>query len=332
MPSLAEIRARIAAQDNKNNRQQQSQGDGAFYPHWKIEDGKSVTLRLLPDGNPANPDFWMERQMIRLTFNGVLGRPDMKRVEVQVPCIEMYGPEFKDACPVHQELRTWYKDKSLEEMANRYWKKRSYIYQGFVRQSSYEEPSTPENPIRRFLISPSLHKIIKASIMDPEIVELPTDYDRGLDFNIRKTTKGENADYSTSSFARRESELTSAERAAIEQHGLFKLNEFMPKQPNDAELRIIYEMFQESVDNKPYDPQRWGSYYKPWGLDAPAVTAQHSEDDRPRTSTVQESTEEYSEEPTPVTTRVEIPTAKAPVSSEKAQEILARLAARKTVA
>ena len=38
--------------------------------------------------------------------------------------------------------------------------------------------------------------------MDPEIEELPTDLMRGLDFNIRKTTKGQYADYSTSSWSR----------------------------------------------------------------------------------------------------------------------------------
>ncbi len=55
--------------------------------------------------------------------------------------------------------------------------------------------------------------------MDPEMEELPTDYMRGLDFNVKKTSKGGYADYSTSNWARKESALTEAEMAAIEAHG-----------------------------------------------------------------------------------------------------------------
>jgi hypothetical protein len=102
--------------------------------------------------------------------------------------------------------------------------------------------------------------------MDPEIEELPTDTTRGLDFKIVKGSKGGYADYSTSGWARKESALTQAEQAAIDVHGLFNLKEFLPKKPSESELRIIREMFEASVDGQPYDAERWGAYYKPWGL------------------------------------------------------------------
>jgi hypothetical protein len=41
----------------------------------------------------------------------------------------------------------------------------------------------------------------------------------------------------------------------------------MPKRPNDEDLRIIMEMFESSVDGNLYDPEKFGSYYKPYGLD-----------------------------------------------------------------
>ena len=141
---------------------------------------------------------------------------------VQVPCVEMYG----DSCPILAEVRPWYKDESLKEMANKYWKKRSYLFQGFVRQNPLGDDKVPANPIRRFIISPQIFTIIKSSLMDPEMEELPTDYMRGLDFNIKKTSKGGYADYSTSNWARKESPLTEAERAALESHGLFNLADF----------------------------------------------------------------------------------------------------------
>jgi hypothetical protein len=275
MASLAEIRARLAAQENKNQSGgARTQSDNAIYPHWNISEGATATIRLLPDADSTNDFFWVERQIIKLPFNGIKGQPDAKQVVVQVPCVEMYG----DNCPVLAEVRPWYKDDSLKDLANKYWKKRSYLYQGFVRANPLGDDQTPTNPIRRFIISPQIQTVIKSSLMDPELEELPTDYARGLDFNIKKTSKGGYADYSTSNWARKESPLTEAELAAIEAHGLFNLKDFLPKKPSEAELRVIKEMFEASVDGRAYDPDKWGAYYRPYGLEAPAgAAAQHTE-------------------------------------------------------
>jgi hypothetical protein len=129
-----------------------------------------------------------------------------------------------------------------------------------------QDDKTPPNPIRRLVISPQIFMIIKGSLMDPEIEELPTDYLRGLDFKITKSQKGGYADYSTSGWARKESALSQAEMDAIESNGLFTLREYLPKKPSDSEVRIIREMFEASIDSRPYDPDRWAAYYKPWGL------------------------------------------------------------------
>jgi hypothetical protein len=102
--------------------------------------------------------------------------------------------------------------------------------------------------------------------MDSEIEELPTDYVRGLDFKIIKTSKGGYADYSTSTWSRRERALGDAEKAAIETHGLFDLKSFLPKKPGEVELKVISEMFAASVDGEAFDMDRWGQYYKPAGM------------------------------------------------------------------
>lgn len=270
MASLAEIRARLAAQENKGqNKGSNNQSDNAIYPFWNIDEGASATVRFLPDGDTNNSFFWVERAMIKLPFNGVKGDSNVKQITVQVPCVEMYG----DNCPVLAEVRPWYKDESLKDLANKYWKKRTYLFQGFVRQNPLGDDVTPANPIRRFVISPQIIPIIKTGLMDPEMSELPTDYKAGLDFVIRKTSKGGYADYSTSNYARKESALTEAELAAIDAHGLFNLADFLPKKPSEAELRIIKEMFEASVDGRPYDNDKWGAYYRPYGLAAPEGAA-----------------------------------------------------------
>jgi hypothetical protein len=326
MASLQEIRARIAAQENKTqNKGSSSQSDNSIYPHWNIDEGSTATVRFLPDADNANPyGFWVERQIIKLAFNGVKGDPNVKKIDVQVPCMEMYG----ESCPVLAEVRPWYKDETLKEMANKYWKKRSYIFQGFVRQNPLGDDKTPANPIRKFIISPQIFTIIKSSLLDPEMEELPTDYMRGLDFNIKKTSKGGYADYSTSNWARKESALTEAEQAAINSHGLFNLKNFLPKKPGEAELRIIKEMFEASVDGKPFDNERWGSYYRPYGLEAPAG----STTEKPQAST--ETSAPVVSAPAQAVMEDDAPQASDPVvvpkatSSDKAQDILAMIRAR----
>jgi hypothetical protein len=210
--------------------------------------------------------------MIRLPFNGVKGEMESKQVYVQVPCVEMWG----ETCPVLTEVRTWFKDKSLEEMGRKYWKKRSYIFQGFVRENPLSDDKAPANPIRRFIIGPQIFTTIKGALMDPELEELPTDLMRGLDFRISKGSKGGFADYNGSKWARKETALTEAEQAAIAEHGLFDLSTFLPKKPGDVELKVIKEMFEASVDGQSYDTERWGQYFRPAGVNAPAGTTNES--------------------------------------------------------
>lgn len=323
MASLADIRARIQAQENKaQNTSQNNQTDNVIYPHWNIPEGTIATCRFLPDNNTSNTFFWVERQIIRLPFNGVKGDTNVKRVVAQVPCMEMYN----ETCPVLAEVRPWYKDESLKEMANKYWKKRTYIFQGFVRQNPLADDKPPANPIRKFIISPQIFTVIKSSLMDPELEELPTDYMRGLDFNFKKTTKGGYADYSTSNWARKESALTELEQQALETYGLFDLSSFLPKKPNEAELNIIKEMFEASVDGKAYDLDRWGQYYRPYGLKSSGNSKMDDQDpmDEPQySSTPQKAQPEPESAPEPV----KVPPAGS-TGSVNAQDILAMIRER----
>ena len=326
MASLAEIRARLQASENKGT-QSTGGGDKSIYPHWNMEEGQSATLRFLPDGNSKNTFFWQERAMIRLPFNGVKGEMDSKQVMVQVPCVEMWG----DACPILAEVRTWFKDKSLEDMGRKYWKKRSYIFQGFVRENPLSDDKTPDNPIRKFIIGPQLFTLIKGALMDPELEELPTDLLRGLDFRIAKTAKGGYADYNTSKWARKESALTEAEQAAVDTHGLFDLSTFLPKRPGDVELKVIKEMFEASVDGQPYDTERWSQYFRPAGVQAPAGGSAPAVDGDVHEVAVKPALKvsapasDFDDEDTPAATA---PVAKPAASSQKAEDILAMIRAR----
>jgi hypothetical protein len=178
--------------------------------------------------------------------------------------MEMYG----DGCNILQEVRGWFKDPALEDMGRKYWKKRSYIFQGFVTDNPLTDDTTPENPIRRFIIGPQIFQIIKQALMDPDMEELPTDYTAGVDFRLNKTSKGGYADYGTSTWARRERPLGDAEMAAVNTHGLFNMSDFLPKKPGEVEVKVMSEMFEASVDGEAYDAERWSQYFRPAGMQA----------------------------------------------------------------
>jgi len=322
MATLAEIRAKLKASESKGSDSNRTGGDKSIYPFWNLKEGGESVLRFLPDGNTDNTFFWVERAMIKLPFAGIKGESESKPITVQVPCVEMYG----DTCPILAEVRGWFKDPALEDMGRKYWKKRSYIFQGFVAEDGLGEKAEeqPENPIRRFIIGPQIFTSIRAALVDPELEDLPTDYVHGLDYRMKKGSKGGYADYSTSSWARRERPLSDAEQAAIKTHGLYNLSDFLPKKPTEVELKVMKEMFEASVDGEPYDMDRWGQYFKPAGMSqntgdpnkaTPKVSAPVAQDDG-------------DDEPAPVAKATPAPAPKAEATAggdSRAQDILAMI-------
>ena len=320
MATLAEIRAKLQEAQTRTGGSTGG-GDNAIYPHWNMSEGSEATLRFLPDGDTNNTFFWAERAMIKLPFSGVKGDTSSRPVIVQVPCVEMWG----DTCPILSEVRGWFKDKSLEDMGRKYWKKRSYIFQGFVTKDPINEEGTPENPIRRFIIGPQIFQIIKSALMDPELNELPTDFEHGVDFRIAKTSKGGYADYSTSKWSRNERPLSDEEKSAIDTHGLFNLSDFLPKKPGEVELKVMKQMFEASVDGEAYDMEQFGQYFRPAGM-SQATGDPNVANATPASQPVTESAPAPTAEPTPTPAPEAAP---APTeANNRAQDILAQIRSR----
>jgi len=326
MATLAEIRAKLKEQEANTGGNRSSGGDNAIFPFWNMQEGQSSTLRFLPDGDDTNTFFWKERLMIKLPFAGIKGETDSRPVQVQVPCMEMYG----QTCDILNEVRAWFKDPSLEDMGRKYWKKRSYVFQGFVTENALNEDSTPENPVRRFIIGPQIFQIIKAALMDPDMEELPTDYTAGVDFRLNKTSKGGYADYSTSNWARRDRPLGDAEMKGIETNSLWNLSDFLPKKPGEVEVKVMKEMFEASVDGEAYDADRFGQYFRPAGMSQrtgdpnKAAQAPAASTPAPTPEAAPAPVAETAPEPTPA------PTAEAAPAEGNAQDILAMIRSRQS--
>ena len=328
MATLAEIRAKLKDQETRSSGSNRGPSDNAIYPFWNLKEGESSTVRFLPDGDSNNTFFWKERLMIKLPFAGIKGETDSRPVQVQVPCMEMYG----ESCPILAEVRCWFKDPSLEDLGRKYWKKRSYIFQGFVTDNALQEDGTPENPIRRFIIGPQIFQLIKSALMDPDMEELPTDYTSGVDFRITKTSKGGYADYSTSSWARRERPITEEEKAAVDKNGLFNLSDFLPKQPSEVEVKVISEMFKASVDGEAYDTEKFGQYFRPAGVSAKTGDPVAPSTPKAETPTTTASVETQAQPaPEPVVEKVAEAPATATAESttnNKAEDILKMIRSR----
>lgn len=318
MATLQEIQAKLLEQANKQSENKagtSSTGDNASFPFWNIPEGTSASIRFLPDADPNNTFFWVERQIIKLPFQGTVGRDD-NPVEVQVPCVDMFG----DACPVTAAIRPWWKDDSKKDLARVYYKKKSFLFQGFVVASPFEEASVPENPIRRFVINPSIYEIIKNSLMNPEMEDMPTDYVGGRDFKLTKTKKGEYANYGTSQWSFKTRALPASDLEAIETHGLYDLKTFLGAKPDRDGIEMIKAMFEDSLAGRPFDTASYGAVYRPYGQRgaAAAPAAQPQSNERYSAPAQQASAPS-----TPAA-----PAADAAGAKPNAQDILARIKAR----
>lgn len=263
--NLKEIQAKLLEQQARKERGRGGNftSDNSIYPFWNNPEGSTATLRFLPDGDDTNDFFWVERLIIKIPFPGVKGQNDARPVEVQVPCMDMWKP---GTCPIAAETRSWWKDPSLEDMARKYWRKKSYLFQGFVTQNPNKDDNTPENPIRRFIINPSVFDVVKGILMRQDLENSPTDYANGRDFYLTKTSKGGYANYASSSWSMKERPLNDGEMESIEKFGLYNLSQFLPKKPDDDHLNAIVELFHASVNEELYDTDRWGQFYKPNGM------------------------------------------------------------------
>ena len=255
------MRRMMREEEEKKSGNRSSSGDKASYPYWNIPEKQTAVVRFVPDKDDDNPWFWVERQTIKLPFDGVVGgeHPSNNPQIVTVPCIDMFG----DSCPIIAETRPWW--KTNEALARKYWKKRSFISQGFVVTSPFDESDTPENPIRRFIVGPSLLEKMKAGLTDIEMEHTPTDYLNGTDFKIKKSKKGDYNNYDTSEWSRRSRPLSEAEQIALEHYGLFNLKDFLGARPDAEGVAMIKAMFKASLAGEPFDMASFGSHYKPYG-------------------------------------------------------------------
>lgn len=167
-----------------------------FFNFWKAPIDSVSTVRFLPDLAEDNPmGFLVENLAHELVING-------KREKV--PCLKMYGED----CPICALSQGYYDEKSPdhnETLGKKYYRKKSYIGQVIVMDTPIEHDQ--EQLVKLIEFGPAVFKQIQAAFQSGDLEEAPFELKGGYNFRIKKTTSGEYASYTTSSFAPKQTDV-----------------------------------------------------------------------------------------------------------------------------
>jgi len=192
-----------------------------FYPFWKMPDDAVAVVRFLPDLDEDNSlGFLVENLTHELVING-----ERKKV----PCLSMYG----ESCPICELSRKHYDEKN-DELGKKYYKKKGYLGQVIVIDSPIEHDQNQLVKLIEF--GPKIFKQIQAAFQSGDLENPPFELKGGYNFRIKKTKSGQYADYGTSSFAPKMSDL---EDEIIEALNLYDLKEYRAKHMDRATLEAM---------------------------------------------------------------------------------------------
>jgi len=102
----------------------------------------------------------------------------------------------------------------------------------------------------------------------------------------------------------------------------------LPKKPSAVELKVIKEMFEASVDGQPYDTERWGQYFRPAGVNAPAGTAASEDSPAPAARPAPAPVADFDDDVAHAEKSFAAEPVAAPKPAQKAEDILAMIRSR----
>lgn len=258
-----------------------SSSSSSYFPFSALKVGDEVRIRFVDDGEP-NDVFWRERRTRAIPFTSVKQANGMvvpTKCWVDVPAFNLKYNEVllsnlpdnylykSDEDVIQNKIKGfWDQGEEGKELYYRYGRKKTYIFQGFVRSEGYEP-----NKLYRFTVNEELFNLIKSFLSDTEIDANPTDVNNGLDFILRVTPKTANIngrpqevkDYVTSGWSRKSSPLTDEEKASLEATPAFVLKDYIFAKPTAEQEQTMVEMFEASMSDEPYDVTKWGKIYRP---------------------------------------------------------------------
>lgn len=279
---LKAMRAKMESK-NASTQFQNSSTSSEIFKFGDLKVGDEIRIRFVEDADKTNSFFWRERHSRTLRFDSLLlpnGTTMMKDTYVSVPAFNLKSNETSlDDLPqeylyksnedvIQQKIKGFWidGDKTSQALYNKFGKKVTYLFQGFVRSPGYE------TKLYRFVINKELFNLIKTFMTDSEIEDVPCDVVNGRDFILRVSEKnavinGSNTkvkDYVTNSkWSSKVTPLTAEEMAYLEANESFDLKKYLPKRPSAEQETIMLNMYNASYDGNPYDIKNWASTYRP---------------------------------------------------------------------
>jgi hypothetical protein len=192
--SLADLASQF---ENKKTNNNSNQDWKLFFQFWKAPVDSVTTIRWLPDLNEDNPaSFLVENLTHELFINGK---------KETVACLEMYGEQ----CPICELSRKYYNKKSVdynEFLGKKFYRKKEYLGQCLVLETQVEHDA--EQLVKLIKIGPKILEQITAAFKSGDLDEDPWNFKGGYNFRIRKTQNGEFANYGTSNFSPKQTDIS----------------------------------------------------------------------------------------------------------------------------
>lgn len=218
MSKLEQLKAAFAAKTTSSSNDDSWK---KFYPFWKMQENQTAVVRFLPDLDEDNPlGFLVENHVHELNINGQ---------RTTVACGKMYG----ESCPICELSKKYYDEKN-EDLGKKYYRKLSYIGQVIVIESPIEHDA--EQIVKLIDFGPKIFKLIQSAFQSGDLEVEPYSLIGGYNFRIKKTKSGQYADYGTSSFAPKQ---TNVDEDLIDKLDLMDLKEQRRKQVPRAELEAM---------------------------------------------------------------------------------------------
>jgi hypothetical protein len=196
-----------------------------FFGFWRAPIDSISVVRFLPDLDEDNPmGFLVENFTHELVVNG-------KREKVA--CLKMYGEE----CPICALSQKYYDEKSAEhneELGKKYYRKKGYIGQVLVLDTPVEHDA--EQLVKLIEFGPKIFNQIQSAFKSGDLEDPPYELKGGYNFRIKKTQSGQYADYGTSNFSPKRTDVADDVIEAIE---LFDLKTFRTAKTARAQLEAM---------------------------------------------------------------------------------------------
>jgi hypothetical protein len=243
--NIEEARAAFATPPRENNNTEYVNN---YYNFWDMKVGQTCTIRFLPDLNEDSPrGFLVEKTTHSLTINGE---------KKTIACMEPFtGPK---SCPICKLSSDYYK---VEDKLNgkKYWRKKGYIAQALILEDplppNKDTGETHVGKVRYIALGFQLYNIIKeayAATVEPLEAE-PCDIHDGYDFVIKKSQKGEYADYSVGTkFFSKQRALTEDELAVFGETSV-DLATLLPKNPG---VEKVQAMLNAELNGEQYNDKK----------------------------------------------------------------------------